>query len=313
MASTSALCRAWDMCHFLYLSRHFHQLKDDMMTTEEEFKEHLRAKRYASMEDDIDALKDQVYELEDLLHNHLSPPLAYDSEFGDERICECGHPYYRHFDTYDHMAPVGCKYCDCREFKEQWEGDVRAAVPYPADPGAKVHKDIGIGRAANSKSKKPSTVEIESFVTFTSNGPVYGKIALITGCSVHYDAKLGGYVVEGGLPSWKEHHTLYPDDGWGTATPECMVDDYSNEHPVEEPDVSRRNGTAWQAQIIDRQYTEIKRLREERAAPGLILTTEIAKLRAQVNRLTRERDNWKEQADSLAARKDALRAKGVDR
>jgi len=272
MASTSALCRAWDMCHFLYLSRHFHQLKDDMMTTEEEFKEHLRAKRYASMEDDIDALKDQVYELEDLLHNHLSFPLAYD-----------------------------------------WEGDVRAATPYPADPGAKVHKDIGIGRAANSKSKKPSTVEIESFVTFTSNGPVYGKIALITGCLVHHDAKLGGYVVEGGLPSWKEHHTLYPDDGWGTATPECMVDDYSNEHPVEEPDVSRRNGTAWQAQIIDRQYTEIKRLREERAAPGLILTTEIAKLRAQVNRLTRERDNWKEQADSLAARKDALRAKGVDR
>ena len=151
------------------------------MTTEEEFKEHLRAKRHASMEDDIDALKDQVYELEDLLHNHLSFPLAYD-----------------------------------------WEGDVRAATPYPADPGAKVHKDIGIGRAANSKSKKPSAVKTEPFVTFTSNGPVYGKIALITGCLVHHDAKLGGYVVEGGLPSWND----CPAEAW---TPESMVDDYAED------------------------------------------------------------------------------------
>jgi hypothetical protein len=39
------------------------------------------------------------------------PP--YDKTFGDERDCACGHPYYRHFDTYADMAPVGCKYCDC--------------------------------------------------------------------------------------------------------------------------------------------------------------------------------------------------------
>lgn len=30
--------------------------------------------------------------------------------------CACGHPYRRHFDTYDDMAPVGCKYCGCSEF-----------------------------------------------------------------------------------------------------------------------------------------------------------------------------------------------------
>jgi hypothetical protein len=44
----------------------------------------------------------------------------YDSEFGDDRLCLCGHPYYRHFDTYDNMSPVGCKYCyggDCPGFK----------------------------------------------------------------------------------------------------------------------------------------------------------------------------------------------------
>lgn len=42
----------------------------------------------------------------------------YDSSFGDNRICECEHPYYRHFDTYDDMYPVGCKYCQYYEFEE---------------------------------------------------------------------------------------------------------------------------------------------------------------------------------------------------
>jgi hypothetical protein len=29
----------------------------------------------------------------------------------------CDHPYYRHFDTYENMAIVGCKYCICFWFK----------------------------------------------------------------------------------------------------------------------------------------------------------------------------------------------------
>lgn len=41
----------------------------------------------------------------------------YNPDFGDDKLCECGHTYYRHFDTYDGMAPVGCKYCGCQEFK----------------------------------------------------------------------------------------------------------------------------------------------------------------------------------------------------
>lgn len=35
----------------------------------------------------------------------------YDPNFGDDKPCQCGHIYYRHFDTYDHMSPIGCKYC----------------------------------------------------------------------------------------------------------------------------------------------------------------------------------------------------------
>lgn len=35
----------------------------------------------------------------------------YDPNYGDNKECLCGHPYYRHFDTYEDMSPIGCKYC----------------------------------------------------------------------------------------------------------------------------------------------------------------------------------------------------------
>lgn len=44
---------------------------------------------------------------------------AYNPKYGDDRICKCGHPYYRHFDSYDNNYPCGCKYCDCNEFVEK--------------------------------------------------------------------------------------------------------------------------------------------------------------------------------------------------
>jgi hypothetical protein len=43
----------------------------------------------------------------------------YNPEYGDERICICGHSYYRHFDSYEAMYPIGCKYCWCRHFIER--------------------------------------------------------------------------------------------------------------------------------------------------------------------------------------------------
>jgi hypothetical protein len=43
----------------------------------------------------------------------------YNPTYGDDKICKCGDPYYRHFDTYDDMYPCGCKYCNCHEFEEQ--------------------------------------------------------------------------------------------------------------------------------------------------------------------------------------------------
>lgn len=45
----------------------------------------------------------------------------YNPKYGNDRMCECGHPYYRHFDTYEDMYPIGCKYCDCETFVEKKE------------------------------------------------------------------------------------------------------------------------------------------------------------------------------------------------
>lgn len=42
----------------------------------------------------------------------------YNPDYGDDRICKCGHAYYRHFDSYEDNNPCGCKYCGCFEFIE---------------------------------------------------------------------------------------------------------------------------------------------------------------------------------------------------
>ena len=43
----------------------------------------------------------------------------YNPNYGDDRICECGHSYYRHFDSWEAMRNVGCKYCSCYKFNEK--------------------------------------------------------------------------------------------------------------------------------------------------------------------------------------------------
>lgn len=43
---------------------------------------------------------------------------AHNPAYDQSAICGwCGHGYDRHFDSYDEMANVGCKYCDCKEFR----------------------------------------------------------------------------------------------------------------------------------------------------------------------------------------------------
>lgn len=49
----------------------------------------------------------------------LKEDLFYNKDFGDNKECQCGHPYYRHFDTYEQMEAIGCKYCQCYTFEEK--------------------------------------------------------------------------------------------------------------------------------------------------------------------------------------------------
>lgn len=49
----------------------------------------------------------------------MVPVRRYNPDYGDHRLCWCDHAYYRHFDSYEHMDPVGCKYRGCNVFSEK--------------------------------------------------------------------------------------------------------------------------------------------------------------------------------------------------
>jgi hypothetical protein len=42
----------------------------------------------------------------------------WDEGHDQDALCLCGHPYHRHFDSYEDMEPIGCKYCVCDTFRE---------------------------------------------------------------------------------------------------------------------------------------------------------------------------------------------------
>lgn len=62
-----------------------------------------------------------IERLRSLKYSESSHSRIYDKSYGDDRLCECGHSYYRHFDTYENMADVGCKYCQCYTFVQAAE------------------------------------------------------------------------------------------------------------------------------------------------------------------------------------------------
>lgn len=54
-----------------------------------------------------------------LIVKEVKEKREYNPDYGDKRMCICGHPYYRHFDSYEDMRDVGCKYCGCFDFIEK--------------------------------------------------------------------------------------------------------------------------------------------------------------------------------------------------
>lgn len=49
--------------------------------------------------------------------------IEYNPDYGDDRMCKCGHRYYRHFDSWEDNYPCGCKYCGCYTFVEAGENE----------------------------------------------------------------------------------------------------------------------------------------------------------------------------------------------
>jgi len=43
----------------------------------------------------------------------------WNPKYPQDKECKCGHPYHRHFDSYEDMRNIGCKYCSCFFFKER--------------------------------------------------------------------------------------------------------------------------------------------------------------------------------------------------
>ena len=65
--------------------------------------------------------KDTTREYPYIIKEKIIKERNYNINYGDDRICECGHPYHRHFDPYENMNPCGCKYCNCYIFIEKKE------------------------------------------------------------------------------------------------------------------------------------------------------------------------------------------------
>jgi hypothetical protein len=85
-------------------------------------------KAYIDMEFDVDSAKDLLLALnasshpnKDIFIGRIQGALdrLWKPEFNQDARCECGHVYHRHFDSYENMEPIGCKYCGCWHFKEK--------------------------------------------------------------------------------------------------------------------------------------------------------------------------------------------------
>lgn len=66
----------------------------------------------------VQLLRDAADEWQHWKEHGYSKQDAWDRTVDRDKKCQCGHPYYRHFDTYEEMYPCGCKYCECRTFEE---------------------------------------------------------------------------------------------------------------------------------------------------------------------------------------------------
>lgn len=51
--------------------------------------------------------------------NSITVVRAYNPKYdSNDKYCLCGHSYYRHFDSYERVSRMSCKYCLCHKYVE---------------------------------------------------------------------------------------------------------------------------------------------------------------------------------------------------
>lgn len=71
-------------------------------------------------------LEDEIREQPYLVSHLVAFQSRWNPAYPEHKLCSCGHYYVRHFDSYENMKAVGCKYCECCKFE--------AAGPYSDIP-----------------------------------------------------------------------------------------------------------------------------------------------------------------------------------
>lgn len=73
--------------------------------------EQARILRYALADSEDPAVIEILSNLTEMIDRSWNP------QHDQQTKCSCGHPYERHFDGYEDMYPIGCKYCECDTFE----------------------------------------------------------------------------------------------------------------------------------------------------------------------------------------------------
>lgn len=109
---------------------------------------------------------------------------VYNPNYGDDRICTCGHRYYRHFDGYEDNAPVGCKYCCCSRFIEAQVEEGKVVV---------IDK---------------SEIESAGFMGVIRDKDDGGVVGVVVPTEYAYELSAMAFRLKGSLPDASHHHEL---------------------------------------------------------------------------------------------------------
>ena len=76
-------------------------------------------KQYKCFTVDCPAYHNKKLELPYLEETIVKTIRKWNPKYDQMTLCECGHIYHIHFDSYDDMSLIGCKYCGCLIFKKK--------------------------------------------------------------------------------------------------------------------------------------------------------------------------------------------------